>query len=107
MKNAATTRRNRLVGLLHELEKRLPLAAVKELIRLISSPHFSALTPRQVRSVGDYDCIEIEGARYFERAFAPGKEAASTLVLAQLIGRNRVLDDLRRLHASAAAANAA
>ncbi len=107
MKHAKTTRRSRLVGLLHELEKRLSLAAVEELIRLISSPDFFALTPRQVRSVGDYDCIEIEGARYFERAFSPGKEAASALVLAQLIGPSPVLDDLRRLHASAAAANAA
>lgn len=107
MPNSETEGQSRLVELLHELEKSLPLAAVEELIRLIRSPHFLALTPRQIRSIGDYDCIEIEGTRYFERAFSPGKEAASALALAQLIGPNPVLDDLRCLHDSASAANAA
>ena len=47
--------------------------------------------------MAEYDTIEIEGERYFERAFSPGKEAAASLAFAQRLGRDRVLDDLRRL----------
>jgi hypothetical protein len=90
----------RLIALLHELEGRLCGAAVEELIRLLRSPHFHALTPEQIRSVAEYATIEIEGERYFERAFSPGKEASSSLALAQRIGRDEVLEDLLNLRTS-------
>jgi hypothetical protein len=93
-----------LMGVLHELERGLRLAAVEELIRLIAAPHFGALRPWQIRSLGEYDWIEIEGERFFERAYSRGKEAASALALAQQLGAERVLDDLRRLHTSLVAA---
>ncbi len=107
VKGAKTTEKSGLVSLLHELEQRLPLVAVEELIRLVASPHFHAVTDREVRSISEYDCIEIEGERYFERAFSPGKEAASSLALARWIGPERVLADLRQLHAGLVAANPA
>jgi hypothetical protein len=90
------------IGTLHQLERRLCVAAVEELIRLIASPHFPALRPWQIRGIGEYDWIEIEGERFFERAYSRGKEAASALALARAIGPEPVLDDLRRLHAGLA-----
>jgi hypothetical protein len=85
---------NQLLQLLHDMELQLTQAAVEELIRLLCSSHFHRVTPRQVRSVGEYKTIEIEGERYFERAFSPGKEASSSLALARMIGRDDILEDL-------------
>ena len=62
--------------------------------------HFDRLTPDQIRSVAEYETIEIDGERYFERAFSPGKEASSSLALAQWLGRDEALADLVDLHAS-------
>ena len=92
--------RNRLIGTLHEMELQLRGASVDELIRLISSSHFQLLTPEQIRRVGEYQTIEIEGERYFERAFSPGKEASSGLALAHMIGRDEALQDLLDLRDS-------
>lgn len=96
----AKSGRNRLISLLHEMELRLSGAAVEELIRLVRSSHFHVLTPQQIRSVAEYETIEIEGERYFDRAFSPGKEASSSLALAQMIGRDEALEDLLNLRAS-------
>jgi hypothetical protein len=94
------TARKRLIQLLHEMELRLTRAAVEELIRLVRSSHFHDLTPQQIHSVAEYETIEIEGERYFERAFSPGKETSSSLALAQMIGRDEALEDLLDLRAS-------
>ena len=94
------TRRNRLLRLLHEMESRLTAAAVEELIRLVRSSHFHVLTQQHIRSVGEYETIEIEGERYFERAFSPGKETSSSLALAKMMGRDEALEDLLDLRAS-------
>ena len=53
--------RNRLVRTLHETELKLSTASIDELIRLIGSSHFQLLTPAQIRNVGEYRTIEIEG----------------------------------------------
>jgi hypothetical protein len=82
------------------MQLRLTGAAVEELIRLVRSSHFRDLTPQQIRSVGEYESIEIDGERYFERAFSPGKETSSSLALAQMIGRDEALEDLVDLRAS-------
>jgi hypothetical protein len=58
------------------------------------------LTPQHIRDVAEYETIEIEGERNFERAFSPGKEASSGLALAQMIGRDEALEDLLDLHAN-------
>jgi hypothetical protein len=92
--------RNRLVRTLHEMELKLSTASVDELIRLIGSSHFQLLTPEQIRNVGNYQTIEIDGERYFERAFSPGKEASTSLALAHMIGREEALEDLLNLRAS-------
>jgi hypothetical protein len=81
-----------------ELHLRQP--AIEELIRLIRSPHFKVLTQQHIHSVAQYQTIEIEGERYFERAFSPGKETSSSLALAQMIGRDESLEDLLDLRAS-------
>ena len=92
--------RNPLLRFLHEMELHLRPAAVEELIRLLRSSHFNFLTQQHIRSVAQYQTIEIEGERYFERAFSPGKETSSSLALAQMIGRDESLEDLLDLHAS-------
>jgi len=91
---------NRLVRTLHEIELKLNTASVDELIRLIGSSDFQLLTPEQIRNVGNYQTIEIDGERYFERAFSPGKEASTSLALAYMIGREETLEDLLNLRAS-------
>jgi hypothetical protein len=92
--------RKSLIRYLHEFELQLRPAALEELIRLLRSSHFDVLTPAQIRDVAEYQTIEIEGERYFERAFSPGKETSSSLDLARMIGRDESLADLIDLHAS-------
>ena len=87
-------REKKLLRLLHDAELQLTGAAVEELIRLVRSPHFHAVTAEQIRSIGEYETIEVEGERYFERAFSPGKETSSSLALARMIGRDEMLEDL-------------
>jgi hypothetical protein len=95
--------RQQLLDLLHDAELQLTRAGVEELIRLVRSSHFNVVTPQQIRSVGEYETIEIEGERYFERAFSPGKVASSSLALARMIGREEVLEDLLQLRDALAA----
>ena len=92
--------RNPLLQFLHEMELHLRRPAIEELIRLLRSPHFNFLTQQHICSVAQYQTIEIEGERYFERAFSPGKETSSSLALAQMIGRDESLEDLLDLRAS-------
>jgi hypothetical protein len=89
-----------LLDLLHAAELQLTPAAVEELIRLVRSSHFHSITPQQIRHVGEYGTIEIEGERYFERSFSPGKEASSSLALARMLGPDEVLEDLLDLRDS-------
>jgi hypothetical protein len=50
-----------------------------------------------VREVGEYRPIEIQGERFFERAWSRSKEAAATLGFALLLGADTVLEGLRQL----------
>jgi len=85
---------------LHGIERSLNQRSVDELIRLLQSDRFERVTNEQIRTVGEYGAIEVEGESFFERAFSTGKEVASSLALARLLGVRRVLSDLEALRAS-------
>ena len=85
---------------LHSLAKHARVPSLCEAIRLLESDKFDALTGSQIREVGNYGAVEIGDEWFFRRAFSPGKEAAASLAFAQRIGRDRVLEDLRRLRGS-------
>jgi hypothetical protein len=85
---------------LHGVERSLNRRSVDELIRLLRSGRFETLTNEQIRAVGEYGAIELEGESFFARAFSTGKEVASSLALARELGVRRVLSDLLALRAS-------
>ena len=85
---------------LHGVERNLNRRSVDELIRLLESERFETLTNEQIRTVGEYGAIELEGESFFARAFSTGKEVASSLALARMLGVRRVLSDLLALRAS-------
>ncbi len=85
---------------LHGVERNLNRRSVDELIRLLESERFETLTNEQIRAVGEYAAIELEGESFFARAFSTGKEVASSLALARELGVRRVLSDLLALRAS-------
>lgn len=85
---------------LHGIERNLNLPSVDELIRVLESGRFDALTNAQVRTVGEYGAIELGDELFFARAFSTGKEVAASLALAQIHGARRVLGDLVALRAS-------
>jgi hypothetical protein len=89
-----------LLDELHLHESRAFPAALCEAIRLLESERFGQLTDADIREVANYRTITLDGAEFFARAFTPGKEAAASLGLARLLGRERVLDDLLRLRAA-------
>ena len=91
---------DQLRGQLHELARNLTHASLRQVIRLLESEKFPQLTCDQIRTIGEYGAIEIEGERFFDRAFSSGKEAAGSLGFARFIGRDLVLEDLERLRAS-------
>lgn len=84
---------------LRRFEAQLTEEALDETLRLLESPHSAELTERHARQVAEYDCIEIAGERFFERAWSAGKEAGATLGLARWLGLDLVREDLRRLRA--------
>jgi hypothetical protein len=71
--------------------------ALCEAIRLLESDKFECLTDSDILAVANYRAIELGDEPFFERAFTPGKEAAASLGFARLLGRDVVLEDLRRL----------
>ena len=85
---------------LHRFEGDTLPPALCEAIRLLESDKFEHLTDAHVLAVANYRAIELEDEPFFERAFTPGKEAAASLGFARLLGRELVLDDLRRLRAA-------
>jgi len=85
---------------LHRLQGGVLPPALCEAIRLLESDKFERLTEADIHAVANYRAIELEDELFFERAFTPGKEAAASLGFARLFGRDRVLDDLRRLRAA-------
>jgi len=85
---------------LHRFEAGALPPALCEAIRLLESERFVELTDAHIQAVANYQAISLGGAVFFERAFTPGKEAAASLGYARLLGRERVLDDLRRLRAA-------
>ncbi len=89
-----------LLADLHHLEGTALPPALCEAIRLLESDRFEQLTDAHIHEVASYRAIELGDETFFERAFTPGKEAAASLGFARLLGRERVLDDLRRLRDS-------
>jgi hypothetical protein len=89
-----------LLAELHLNESRAFPAALCEAIRLLESERFGELSDADIREVANYRTISLRGDEFFARAFTPGKEAAASLGLARLLGRERVLDDLLRLRAA-------
>jgi hypothetical protein len=85
---------------LHQLQGDVLPPALCEAIRLLESDKFERLTDADILDVANYRAIELENEPFFERAFTPGKQAAASLGFARLLGRDVVLDDLRRLRAS-------
>lgn len=85
---------------LHGMERSLNRRSVDELIRLLTSERFEKITNEQIRTVGEYGAIEVEGESFFARAFSTGKEVASSIALARELGVRRVLSDLQALRAS-------
>jgi hypothetical protein len=85
---------------LHRFEAGALPPALCEAIRLLESERFAELTDAHILAVSNYQAISLGDAVFFERAFTPGKEAAASLGYARLLGRERVLDDLRRLRAA-------
>lgn len=90
-----------LLAELLQLEKGLTLPSLSEAIRLLESEKFDQLTSEQIRAVAEYRAIEIVGEPFFDKAFSTGKEAAGSLGFAQQLGREAVLEDLRRIRAAA------
>lgn len=88
---------------LHELERTITVRSVSEAIRLLESEKFDQLTAEHLRTIAEYGAVEIGDECFFEKAFTTGKEVAGSLGYAKRIGRDVVLDDLRRLRASATA----
>jgi hypothetical protein len=85
---------------LHRFEGAALPPALCEAIRLLESDKFEHLTDGDIVAVANYRAIELADEPFFERAFTPGKEAAASLGFARLLGRDVVLDDLRRLRAA-------
>jgi hypothetical protein len=85
---------------LHRLAQRLTLPSLAQVIRLLESDKVCSLTNDQIRAIGEYGSIEIDGQRFFDQAFCSGKEAAGSLGFALSMGRELVLEDLRRLRAA-------
>jgi hypothetical protein len=91
---------------LHELERNITFRSLSEAIRLLESEKFDQLTAEHLRTIAEYGPVEIGDEWFFEKAFTTGKEVAGSLGYAKHIGREVVLDDLRRLRASAVATEA-
>ena len=89
--------RQQLREQLHSFQSLLTEAALAEALRLLESPRFEGLTEAHVREVGEYRPIEIQGERFFERAWSRSKEAAATLGFALLLGADAVIEGLRQL----------
>ena len=85
---------------LHALERNAIARSLCEAIRLLESEKFEELTEAHIWEVANYRSIELRDETFFERAFTPSKEAASTLALARSLGREAVLADLHRLQAA-------
>ena len=85
------------LAVLHQLEKVAIASSLGEAVRLLESTRYHELTDAHIHEVANYRAIELGDELFFERAFSSGKEAASALALARELGREVVLEDLRRL----------
>jgi len=85
---------------LHAFEGAALAPALRETVRLLESDKFRRLTHADLCEIADYRAIEIDEEVFFEQSFTPGKEAAAMLAFAQLLGREVVLRDLRKLWAT-------
>ncbi len=92
---------DRMLAELRELERSLTIPSITEAIRLLESEKFDQLTSEQIRSIAEYQAIEIDEEKFFHKAFTTGKEVAASLAFTKYIGKAVVLEDLVRLRASA------
>lgn len=87
-----------LKKLLHEKEKRITPQALDELIRLLKNAQdFESLSDNDITWVGNYHAIRLNERPYFNKAFTTGKEVATILRIAEILGRKEVLADLLHL----------
>lgn len=99
--------KRRLREELWTFQKKLSEASVSEALRLLESPQFERLTDQHIREVSEYRPIELDGERFFERAWSRSKEAGAMLGLARLLGSDLVRDDLVGLRTSLRGSEAA
>jgi hypothetical protein len=92
--------RQRLRAEFMGFQKELTEPALREALRLLSSPRSERLTAQHVHAVAEYRPIEVEGERFFERAWSRSKAVAAALGFALLLGTDVVRQDLLSLAAS-------
>jgi len=90
-----------LLDELHALQPQLTLPSISEAIRLLESDKFARVTDQDVKAIANYRSVEIDDETFFQKAFSPGKEIAASLSFATYLGKSVVLEDLRRLLATA------
>ena len=86
---------------LHRLQREIPVRSLTEIIRLLESEKFHELTRAHIRAVAEYHAIKLGEEWFFDKAFTTGKEVAASLGYAMHLGREVVLEDIRRLRATA------
>lgn len=83
---------------LYRFAKDAYLSGIRELIRLLESEDYAALTTGQILQIGNYHEIEINGTVYFDKPFSSGKAAQGILTLVRLCGRkDYVQEELTKL----------
>ena len=82
---------------LHQLQREIPVPSLAEIVRLLESEKFQDLTRAHVRAVAEYHAIRLGEEWFFDKAFTTGKEVAASLGYAMHLGREVVLEDIRRL----------
>lgn len=85
----------RLMEQFNELGIQLKEPGMHELVRLLESNSFDSLTEKQITEVGNYHAITIGEKRFFDKAFSTSKEAADILRIAQRVGREPILQELK------------
>jgi len=70
-------------------------ASVNEAVRLIESGKFNSVNRDNFTEIGNYHPIEINGEKFFDKAFSTGKEVALILRFAEQNNEKYVLKELK------------
>jgi hypothetical protein len=89
-----------LLADLHQLQRRITVRSLTEVIRFLESEKFDELTSVHIRAIAEYQAIQIGEEWFFDKAFTTGKEVAASLGFAKHVGREVVLEDMTRLRAT-------